>query len=178
MKLQQLGGGRRERGGWWSATNISVTWACVQNAPYVHMCAYVLGEEGSLHRAFADVTLLNNHSASIRQAENGALSIRQPKDTQLIHFSPCVVRWSVQWVTELILSLWSNIPCRMNTYWWDIMLFVEMTLCYSAGNEKTLNTQYKDFFFFYIASCLSPDSSKSWPFNYDWLIWDILTLEN
>lgn len=137
MKLQQLGGGRRERGGWWSATNISVTWACVQNAPYVQMCAYVLGEEGSLHRAFADVTLLNNHSASIRQAENGALSIRQPKDTQLIHFPPCVVRWSVQWVTELILSLWSNIPCRVNTYWWDIMLFVEMTLCYSAGNENT-----------------------------------------
>lgn len=25
---------------------------------------------------------------------------------------------------------------------------LEMTLCYSAGNEKTLNTQYKDFFFF------------------------------
>lgn len=82
---------------------------------------------------------------------------------------PCVVRWSVQWVTELIVSLWSNIPCRVNTYWWDIMLFVEMTLCYSAGNEKT---------FFFIASCLSPDSSKSWPLNYDWLIWDILTLEN
>lgn len=60
----------------------------MQNAPYVQMCVYVLGEEGSLHRAFADVTLLNNHSASIRQAENGALSIRQPKDTQLIHFFP------------------------------------------------------------------------------------------
>lgn len=178
MKLQQLGGGRRERGGWWSATNISVTWACVQNAPYVQMCAYVLGEEGSLHRAFADVTLLNNHSASIRQAENGALSIRQPKDTQLIHFFPpvwcgeaCSESQNWSWACEVIYRaewiLTDEILCCL----------LEMTLCYSAGNEKTLNTQYKDFFF-YIASCLSPDSSKSWPFNYDWLIWDILTLEN
>lgn len=33
------------------------------------------------------------------------------------------------------------------------MLFVEMTLCYSAGNEKTLNTQYKDFFFTSLPAC-------------------------
>lgn len=43
---------------------------------------------------------------------------------------------------------------------------------------KRLLTHNTKTFFFYIASCVSPDSSKSWPFNYDWLIWDILTLEN
>lgn len=178
MKLQQLGGGRRERGGWWSATNISVTWACVQNAPYVQMCAYVLGKEGSLHRAFADVTLLNNHSASIRQAENGALSIRQPKDTQLIHFFPPV--WCGEACSES--QNWSR-ACEV-LYHAEWILTDEILCCLLKwhfvilpGMKRLLTHNTKTVFLF-VVSCLSPDSSKPWPFNYDWLILDILTLEN
>ena len=33
-------------------------------------------------------------------------------------------------------SLRSTLPCRMNTYWLDIMEFVEMTLSFLPGNEK------------------------------------------
>ncbi len=142
MKLRWFGGGRRE--GWWSATNISVCAACVQYAPYVQMCVCYEGE------VVADVSVLNDHSAcSVREAlalhkgvgeEEGsggglhgeAVSAHRTECSPQHHASPNTpnysrffsraAQWSVQQrVIELISSLWSTLPCRMNTYWWDIM---------------------------------------------------------
>lgn len=163
MKLQWLGGGTKKREGRLVIQILACEWACVQYAPYVQMrvsvCVFVLWGGGSLLRAAADVSGWNNHSAcsvwvvlTLHKGvgeEGGKHSIRaQSRMLPQHRASPktfndsvsfCAVRWSVQQrVISSIQSQRGTPPCRINTYWWDLVRFVEMMLSYSSGNENIL----------------------------------------
>lgn len=162
--------GAEERGKAGEVLQILVsTSACVQYAPYVQMCVCVLWGEGSLLRAVADVSVLNDHPACSvwevlalrkgvgeeegvctakqyqRAEQNATLSTTPPNYSV---FFLCAVQWSVQQrVIELISSLWSTLPCRMNTYWWDIVCsLLRWHFLIPPPIEKSLNAQYRLFF--------------------------------